>query len=293
MARGIGRSALLLAVLSGLSSARGQEPGTTPAQRYEALLEESKKPVSGPPSSPNSDDERIKYIGRGFRRHSELAHQFVALAEQFPNDPIAFDALIQAVWVVNTTPWPFDLVGPDEAPAKALAQMRRDHLKSGKLGPLCQRISYGFREEYETFLRAVVAGNGERAITGIATLSLAHLLGNRAQRIETIRGQKKSVEEFEALFGRDYVQKLLSHDLDHAMAEVETLLEEAVSKYADVKVPDSTTVGERAGAELFEVRNLRVGKEAPDIEGDDQDGTRFKLSDYRGKVVLLDFWHQL
>jgi peroxiredoxin len=31
---------------------------------------------------------------------------------------------------------------------------------------------------------------------------------------------------------------------------------------------------------------------APDIEGEDQDGVRFKLSDYRGKVVLLDFWSE-
>ncbi|NQU49722.1 MAG: redoxin domain-containing protein [Planctomycetes bacterium] len=27
-----------------------------------------------------------------------------------------------------------------------------------------------------------------------------------------------------------------------------------------------------------------------DIEGKDQDGIPFKLSDYRGKVVLLYFW---
>jgi cytochrome oxidase Cu insertion factor (SCO1/SenC/PrrC family) len=33
-----------------------------------------------------------------------------------------------------------------------------------------------------------------------------------------------------------------------------------------------------------------IGKEAPEIEGEDIDGNRFKLSDYRGKVVLLDFW---
>ena len=43
-------------------------------------------------------------------------------------------------------------------------------------------------------------------------------------------------------------------------------------------------------SELFELTHLVVGKEAPDLEGEDQHGQRFKLSDYRGKVVLLDFW---
>jgi hypothetical protein len=36
--------------------------------------------------------------------------------------------------------------------------------------------------------------------------------------------------------------------------------------------------------------NLQIGKEAPEIEGEDIDGKRFKLSDYKGKVVVLDFW---
>jgi len=35
---------------------------------------------------------------------------------------------------------------------------------------------------------------------------------------------------------------------------------------------------------------LQVGRVAPEIEGEDIDGEKFKLSDYRGKVVLLDFW---
>ncbi|HEV3444883.1 MAG TPA: redoxin domain-containing protein [Gemmataceae bacterium] len=33
-----------------------------------------------------------------------------------------------------------------------------------------------------------------------------------------------------------------------------------------------------------------LNKEAPDIAGIDFDGKKFKLSDYRGKVVVLDFW---
>ena len=40
------------------------------------------------------------------------------------------------------------------------------------------------------------------------------------------------------------------------------------------------------------MRHLAVGKEAADIEGKDQDGKQFKLSQYRGKVVLLYFWSE-
>jgi hypothetical protein len=35
---------------------------------------------------------------------------------------------------------------------------------------------------------------------------------------------------------------------------------------------------------------LSIGCTAPDIVGTDQDDKEFKLSDYRGQVVLLDFW---
>lgn len=34
----------------------------------------------------------------------------------------------------------------------------------------------------------------------------------------------------------------------------------------------------------------KVGQMAREIAGEDVDGVKFKLSDYRGKVVLLDFW---
>jgi hypothetical protein len=34
----------------------------------------------------------------------------------------------------------------------------------------------------------------------------------------------------------------------------------------------------------------QVGSLAPEIEGVDIDGVKFKLSDYRGEVIVLDFW---
>ena len=39
-----------------------------------------------------------------------------------------------------------------------------------------------------------------------------------------------------------------------------------------------------------EITKLRVGQVAPDFEAVDQEGVKFKLSDYRGRVVLMDFW---
>ena len=41
---------------------------------------------------------------------------------------------------------------------------------------------------------------------------------------------------------------------------------------------------------VFKLERLQVGMVAPDIVAEDLDGVEFKLSDYRGKVVVIDFW---
>jgi hypothetical protein len=51
-----------------------------------------------------------------------------------------------------------------------------------------------------------------------------------------------------------------------------------------------TPQGARAKSRLFVVEHLLVGKVAPDFEAEDETGKKFKLSDYRGKVVVIDFW---
>ena len=72
-------------------------------------------------------------------------------------------------------------------------------------------------------------------------------------------------------------------------AEAEQLYEQVVAKYGDIK-GRRLTMGERAKAALHEMRDLAVGKMAPEIQGEDSAGKPFRLSDYRGKVVVLDFW---
>lgn len=53
------------------------------------------------------------------------------------------------------------------------------------------------------------------------------------------------------------------------------------------KPPSSKTIPPAPSAAT---EGLNIGQIAPEIDGVDLDGNRFRLSDYRGKVVLLDFW---
>jgi hypothetical protein len=286
-AAGIVLLALSLSVAAAVS--KGQDKRATPAEEYQALLKEYQRASGG---GALTDEERMRFVGRVYKHRHELALKFVELAEKNPQDPIAVDALAQAVWHVNTTPWPAELVGQDRARSKAFALLQRDHIRSEKLGSTCQRVSFGFCKEYEMFLRAVLEKNPHREVQALACLGLAHFLSNRLQRLDLIKEQPELAREFGDLFGKEYLAELQRRDRAQASKEAEALFEQAMAKYGDVKFPDGGTVGEKARAELFELRHLAVGKEAPDIEGRDQDGISFKLSDYRGKVVLLDFWHQ-
>lgn len=47
---------------------------------------------------------------------------------------------------------------------------------------------------------------------------------------------------------------------------------------------------ERARGNLYELSALQIGQPAPDFEAKDLQGQTVRLSDLRGKVVLLDFW---
>jgi hypothetical protein len=74
-------------------------------------------------------------------------------------------------------------------------------------------------------------------------------------------------------------------DADDLYQKARTYFEEGAKKYADDK---NLSTQFKDALYLLETRS--IGKVAPEIEGEDLDGKGFKLSDYRGKVVVLDFW---
>ena len=64
-----------------------------------------------------------------------------------------------------------------------------------------------------------------------------------------------------------------------------------VGEFADVPWRE-TTFGRIADAYLNPLTpaDLAIGEQAPEIEGINENGKPIKLSDYRGRVILLDFW---
>ena len=94
-------------------------------------------------------------------------------------------------------------------------------------------------------------------------------------------------------WGPDVVDRLKRLDPAALDREAETLLDQVVRDFADSPHNDKRcapgTLGEVAAGCLRALRELAVGKLAPEIVGDDLDGRRFRLSEYRGKVVVIDF----
>jgi hypothetical protein len=70
--------------------------------------------------------------------------------------------------------------------------------------------------------------------------------------------------------------------------EAEKLLLSIIDEFA--KKADKEQLVTRARKELDDIKLRGIGKSVPEIAGDDLDGKPLKLSDYKGKVVLLDFW---
>jgi hypothetical protein len=74
-----------------------------------------------------------------------------------------------------------------------------------------------------------------------------------------------------------------------AIERYDKILEKLIAKHPDLKYGNRDVTG-YAAQKLFASQHLRIGKVAPEVEGEDADGNQFKLSDYRGKVVFFNFW---
>src|SRR5262249_27184267 len=84
-------------------------------------------------------------------------------------------------------------------------------------------------------------------------------------------------------------QETGSTGADDLLRAAEEQLEKVAKEFADVPYGRSK-LGEVAKVKLVAVRNLSIGRPAMEITGPDLSGKPMKLSEQRGKVVVLAFW---
>jgi thiol-disulfide isomerase/thioredoxin len=281
-------------------TSQDSSPAPTPRQQYEALLKEYSA----------ADQKWIReYNAYGRPVDPEATYRanplwsfvprFIKVAERYPDDPAAIDALI---WVTDLASqrvvWIQELLPQYNRATDLLAE--HDRIDDPRVGLACLGGLQYAGPGSEKLLRIAVNQSRNREIRGRACMALAKLLGARktiAQSHAYHEGGKSPLPPLVAKrIDPSFIKYIREAKPDALAAEIEALLERATKEYGDV-IYDPRAKGDRrrtiavvARSELHELRHLSVGKVAPEIEGESVDGKHLKLSDYRGKVVVLNFW---
>jgi HEAT repeat protein len=188
----------------------------------------------------------------------EFLERYAEVARQHRGTEDAFQAWSRLLRQASSSSTPCAIA------REALTALTTDHIASEGLDDVCATLRYG------------VEGLGEEpVIAALETVSArSPLRGVRARALFALG----------AVLGED------REDGDPRLARAREVLRRVMDEYPEEPSLDRRPCGEAARSLLFALDNLRVGRPCPDFEAVDAEGTSFKLSDYRGKVVLVDFW---
>jgi thiol-disulfide isomerase/thioredoxin len=195
-------------------------------------------------------EERAKIRDKAFKLAPEYAKKIMAIVEAHPKDPAVVDGLI---WIATVSE--SSRVPPPPQAKEASDRLVRDHLGNPAIQELLPALEA--RPDGEGILRKIREQNSSKLVKVLAGLALANML---------TEGAKPS-----------------------RAAEAEAVLVSVVADAKSIKDFPAEKLREAEG-NLFELRHLSIGKSAPDIESTDLDGKKVKLSDHKGKVVVLDIW---
>ena len=174
--------------------------------------------------------------------------------------------------------------GDEDAVEKANETLLTNHIESEELSALVGQIAKTMPSpENEAILRRLMKDSPHDSVKAAATMGMFAMMEPLEQ---LARISEKGRKEIAKTVGEEFLEKWT---MDAIKAEKKSLIKSISDNYADVPSGNST-YGERVEAQIFAMERLSIGSVAEDIVGEDLDGEEFRLSDYRGKVVVLDFW---
>lgn len=176
------------------------------------------------------------------------------LAAQHVGTPTSFAALLAACRLPQD-----GLRNCDQPFQEVLGQLREQFLPDPRLEQACWAL-IATSPAAEPFLRDVIRDCPHAQVRGVACCVLAELFLRAGQRGESLYNP-----------------------------EIIELYQRIVDHFPDLEVED-TALGAIVRPRLFRLQHLTPGRKPPAIQGPDFDGVEFRLRDYLGQVVVLDFW---
>lgn len=183
--------------------------------------------------------------------------RILALVAKHRHEEFAYPALF---WVAKKSI-------PSADAERALDLLLQDHSDSKQLGEIAELVLYSGSPSTERRLRTILEKSPHHNVQGMACLCLARFLKMKPESMEAPSAA----------------------DVAGCNREAEAMLKRVSEQYGDVSL-HGRKVKDLVDGERHEIHDLTIGKGAPDIDAQDIHGRQFKLSDYRGKVVMLDFW---
>ncbi len=217
------------------------------------------------------DDEEamMEFAQNNSPDFAEELEGIMEMVKKHASDPLAPKALEMIAQNVD-----------GEASSQATKMLLEDYLGTPESLQALGSLAYDPSAENEALLKNAIATNKDPETVEALKFGYAkYLLG-----LEEMKGYLAD-EESRSFFEDDVIKYLESEREKSPSEEAEALLTNLVE---DENTSERTVAD--AKKRLFSIQNLGIGKTAPEIVGKDTDGVEFKLSDYRGKVVMLDFW---
>ena len=277
-----------IAMLSWPMAVAGDEPAPPGVRRVAESVEAAVQGHRAAIERAKDDGDRLAERERWGLEQGRLVAEGIDEARKHPGGPASFD-LLSRLYDVST----------DLADMNRLREVIfRDFLGEKRLGPACLQLSYASRSpewpKALAWLKAVAEGSPHREVRGAAWYALGLVFQDLAD-IAWYASRKPGEAEpgkflDNMMGGPDQLRSLLGQGREAFARRAEEAFAKVASEYADVALESGRALGDRADRALFELRNLAVGKVAPEIEGDDLDGRKMALGDFRGKVVVVNFW---
>lgn len=149
-----------------------------------------------------------------------------------------------------------------------------------------QEVRQKLIEDHQQKIQQLVSQhvNTKQMVKLLPQLSKIRLLKIDSSFTETF--EKNPDESIKALSLYSFAKYCGNNHRDEKATRCFELLKE---HFGDLPFADSNYAN-AADRAIYFLKNLAVGKKAPQFAGEDTDGVLFRLNDYRGKVVMLRFW---